>query len=120
MSTKQFGTIDEYIDSFPKEVKILLEKMRQTIKKAAPEATETISYGIPTFKLNGKNLVHFGGFKDHTSFFPGGSPIENAIPEVAKYRTGKGTLQFPLDKPIPMSLISKIVKFRVQEIKDKK
>ena len=111
---KDVNTIDDYIKSFPKDVQVILEKMRETIKKAAPEATEAISYGIPTFKLNG-NLVHFGGFKTHIGFFPAPTGIEAFKKELKIYQTGKGTLQFPLEKPIPFALIARIVKFRVKE-----
>ncbi|MEP7167279.1 MAG: DUF1801 domain-containing protein [Candidatus Woesebacteria bacterium] len=111
---KNYNSIDEYIQSYPKETQVLLEKIRQTIKKGAPEATEAIAYGLATFKLNG-NLVHFGGFKNHIGFYPAPSGIEAFKKELEPYETGKGTLQFPLDKPIPFDLISKIVAFRVKE-----
>ncbi|SRR5258708_4320569 len=115
---KKFGTIDEYMSDYPENVQALLKKMRATIHKAAPQAQETISYGIPTFKLNGKNLVHFGGFKDHVSFFPTGAGVEAFQKELAAYETSKGTVKFPLDTPIPFDLIIKIVKFRVKQITD--
>jgi uncharacterized protein YdhG (YjbR/CyaY superfamily) len=88
--------------------------MRTTIKKAAPNAQEAISYGIPTYKLNG-NLVHFGAFKDHISFFPTSSGTAAFKKEISKYKVSKGTIQFPLDKPVPFGLITKIVRFRVRE-----
>lgn len=116
---KQYSTIDEYISGCPKNVQDLLQKMRQTIKQAAPEAKEAISYGIPTFKLNG-NLVHFGGFKNHISFFPTGAGVEAFKKELAKYEGSKGTVKFPLDKPLPLELIAKIVKFRVKQNLEKK
>ncbi len=87
--------------------------MRSTIKKAAPKAEEAISYGIPTYKLNG-NLVHFGAFKSHISFFPGGR-ARAQFKELGKFKGGKGTVKFPLDRPLPLALITKIVKFRVKE-----
>ncbi len=105
-------TIDEYITQFPKEVQVLLEKMRIIIHKAAPKAEEAISYGIPTFKLNG-NLVHFGGYKSHIGFYPAPSGIDAFKKELAKYEGSKGTIRFPLDKPLPATLITQVVKFRV-------
>ncbi len=111
---KNNKTIDQYIQDYPEEVKQLLEKMRQTIQKAAPEATEAIAYGIPTFRQNG-NLVHFGGFKKHIGFYPAPSGIEEFKDEVKEYEAGKGSLQFPIDKPIPYDLITRIVKFRALE-----
>ena len=106
--------IDEYIAGFPKDVQKILEKIRLTIRKAAPAAEETIKYQIPTFTLKG-NLVHFAGYKKHIGFYPAPTGIEKFKEEVSAYGSGKGTLQFPLDEPIPYDLIRKIVKFRVQE-----
>jgi uncharacterized protein YdhG (YjbR/CyaY superfamily) len=105
-------TIDDYIKGFPKETQVILEKMRTIIRKAAPKATETISYGIPTFVL-GKNLVHFGGYKNHTGFYPGAAGVEAFTKELSAYQFSKGAIQFPLDKPLPVGLITQIVKFRV-------
>jgi uncharacterized protein YdhG (YjbR/CyaY superfamily) len=106
--------IDTYISGFPKDIQLLLEQIRNTIKKAAPEATEAIKYAMPTFVLNG-NLVHFAAFKNHIGFYPVPSGIEAFKKELSMYKGAKGSVQFPLDKPIPLSLISKIVKFRVKE-----
>jgi len=111
----KFKTIDEYIASFPKDVQEILEKLRGVIKGSAPGAEEAIAYGIPTFRLNG-NLVHFAAFKDHISFFPTSSPIPVFRKELAPYKQSKGTIQFPLGKPIPFGLVKKIVKFRVAEM----
>ena len=111
----RYATIDEYIKIYPSEVQIILEKVRLTIKKAAPEAVEAISYRMPTFKLNGKNLVHFAAFKNHIGFYPIPSGIEAFKEELSAYKQGKGSVQFPLDKPIPYELISRIVEFRVKE-----
>lgn len=111
---RQYKTIDQYIQSFPEDVQVILEKIRQTIRKAAPEATEAISYQMPAFKLNG-NLVWFAAFKNHIGFYPVPSGIEAFKEEVSPYVAGKGTLQFPLDKPIPYDLIAKIVTFRAKE-----
>jgi len=106
--------IDEHIAQFPKDIQVILEKVRATIRKAAPKAKETINYGIPTFTLEG-NLVHFAGFKSHIGFYPTPSGIEKFKAELSKYEGAKGSVKFPLDKPIPYALISKIVKFRVKE-----
>ena len=116
MRTKQTPpkNIDDYIAGFPAEVQEILEKIRSTIRKAAPDAKETINYGIPTFTLNG-NLVHFAGFKGHIGFYPTPSGIEKFKEELSVYEGAKGSVQFPLDKPMPLGLIRKIVKFRVQE-----
>ena len=107
-------TIDEYIAGFPPDVQAILQKIRLTIRKAAPGAEETIKYQMPTFMLNG-NLVYFAGFKNHVGFYPIPTGIEKFKKELAAYKQGKGSIQFPLDQPIPYGLISKIVKFRVKE-----
>jgi uncharacterized protein YdhG (YjbR/CyaY superfamily) len=107
-------TIDEYIAGFPENVQKLLEKMRLTIRKAAPAAEEKIGYGIPTFTLEG-NLVHFGGFKNHIGFYPAPRGLEEFKKELSVYKGAKGSVQFPIDKPLPLALITKIVKFRVKE-----
>lgn len=109
-----FKDIDEYIKSFPDETRIILEKVRATIRKAAPEARETINYGIPTFTLNG-NLVHFAAFKNHIGFYPTPTGINTFKKELSVYEGAKGSVKFPIDKPIPLDLISEIVKFRVKE-----
>lgn len=111
-------TIDAYIAGFPKEVQPALNKMHGIIKKAAPKATESINYGIPTFSLDG-NLVHFGGYKTHIGFYPAPSGIEAFKKELSVYKGAKGSVQFPLDKPLPAGLITQIVKFRVIENKEK-
>jgi uncharacterized protein YdhG (YjbR/CyaY superfamily) len=108
------GSIDEYISGFPEEIQQKLKKIRQVIKETAPEAQEAISYNMPTFKFNG-NLVHFAAFNDHIGFFPTPSGINAFKKELSLYSTSKGTIRFPLDKPIPFDLIKKIVKFRVNE-----
>jgi uncharacterized protein YdhG (YjbR/CyaY superfamily) len=107
--------IDEYIAMFSKETQVLLERIRTTIRKAAPEAEETISYQMPTFKLNGKNLVHFAAYKNHIGLYPTPSGIEAFKKELSGYVGAKGSVQFPIDQPTPLDLISKIVKFRVKE-----
>ena len=117
-SAKKYETIDEYINSFPKELKQLLQEVRKTIRKAAPSAEEAISYQIPTFKLNG-NLVHFAAFKNHIGFYPGSKAINIFSKEIVSYKSSKGAIQFPLDKPMPLTLIKKIVRFRVKESSSK-
>jgi len=106
--------IDEYITSFPIEIQKLLEQFRATIKKVAPQATEAISYGIPAFKLNGM-LVWFAAHTNHIGFYPRASAIKVFEKELSIYKGAKGSVQFPLDKPLPVRLITKIVKFRVEE-----
>ncbi len=110
-----FNSIDEYISTFPEDVQKVLQELRETIKAAAPDAGETISYGIPTFTLNGKYLIYFGGWKNHISIYPIPTGTEAFNKQVSKYVEGKGTLKFPIDKPLPMKLITKIVKLRVAE-----
>jgi uncharacterized protein YdhG (YjbR/CyaY superfamily) len=107
-------TIDEYIATFPADIQSILQKIRATIRKAAPQAEEAISYQMPTFKLHG-NLVHFAAFKNHIGFYPVPSGIEKFKKELSVYKGAKGSVQFPLDKPIPYELIGRIVKFRVKE-----
>lgn len=108
------ATIDEYISGFPEEIQAILQKIRATVKKAAPKAEEAIKYAMPTFVLNG-NLVHFAAFKNHIGFYPTPSGIEEFKKDLAKYASAKGSAQFPLDEPIPYALITKIVKYRVKE-----
>jgi uncharacterized protein YdhG (YjbR/CyaY superfamily) len=107
-------TIDEYIAAFPPEVQAILQKVRMTIREAAPQAAETINYQIPTFTLKG-NLVHFAAFKKHLGFYPTPSGIEAFQEQLSGYAGAKGSLKFPLDRPIPYDLIAEITRFRVQE-----
>jgi uncharacterized protein YdhG (YjbR/CyaY superfamily) len=107
--------IDEYIKNFPKEVQEKLETLRDLIRKEVSEAEETISYGIPTFKLNGKYVVYFAGFKSHISLYPILETIQAEVSEVAEYMSGRGTLKFPLNKPLPLAMIRKVVKLLVEE-----
>jgi uncharacterized protein YdhG (YjbR/CyaY superfamily) len=107
-------TIDEYIAGFPPDVQEVLQKIRMTIRQAVPDAEETIKYRMPTFTLHG-NLVHFAAFKKHIGFYPVPTGIEQFKDELSTYKGGKGSVQFPLDQPIPFDLISRIVKFRVKE-----
>jgi len=113
-NTKAPGTIDEYIAGFPADIQEILQKIRKTIKDAAPDAQEAISYQMPTFKFHG-NLVHFAAFKNHIGFYPVPSGIEKFKAELSVYKQGKGSVQFPLDQPIPYDLISRVVKYRVEE-----
>jgi len=116
--SKVSNTIDEYITGFPEDIQEKLEALRATIRKAAPNAEETISYGMPTFFLKG-NLVHFAAFKNHIGFYPAPSGIDAFNEELSPYKTSKGAAQFPIDKPLPLSLVSKIVKYRVKQSLDK-
>lgn len=109
-----FTTIDEYIANFPEDVQKILQELRAVIKTAAPEAEERISYQIPTFALKG-NLVHFAAFKKHIGFYPTPSGIQAFRQELSVYEGAKGSIQYPIDQPLPFELISKIVKFRVTE-----
>ena len=110
--------IDDYIADFPSDVQVILEKMRATIRKAAPGATEAIKYRLPTFVLSG-NLVHFGAFKKHIGFYATPTGNKKFREELSAYQGAKGSVQFPLDKPIPFGLVSKMVKFRVKENLDR-
>lgn len=111
----RFTSMDEYIASFPQETQKVLEDIRATVKAVAPDAKEKISYQIPTFELNGRNLIHFAGWKKHVSLYPVPAGDEAFEKKISKYVAGKGTLKFPLDKPLPMKLISKIVEYRVAD-----
>lgn len=106
--------IDEYISGYPKEIQQFLQEVRSTIKKAAPQAVEVISYGMPAFKMNGL-LVWFAAHSKHIGFYPKASGIEAFNKELSEYKWAKGTVQFPFDKPMPLGLITKIVEFRVNE-----
>ncbi|UFH52115.1 iron chaperone [Spirosoma sp. KNUC1025] len=108
------ATIDEYIAAFPKLIQDMLEGLRATIKKAAPDAKEAIKYQMPTFTLNG-NLIHFAAFKNHIGLYPTPSGIAAFENELSLYKGAKGSVQFPLDKPLPLDLVSRIVEYRVQQ-----
>ncbi|MBP3963037.1 iron chaperone [Paenibacillus lignilyticus] len=114
MEKRGINTIDDYIAQFTGETKEILNKLRELIHDCAPEATEKISYQMPTFALNG-NLVHFAAFEKHIGFYPTPSGIERFQEELSPYKTAKGSVQFPINKPIPFDLIKKMVKFRVSE-----
>jgi len=110
----KYTTVEEYIESFPANVQRILQRLRQVIRAAAPGAEEGISYQMPAFRQNGV-LVYYAAFKDHISLFPTASGMEAFQQELAPYRTSKGTVQFPLDRPLPLGLVRRIVEFRVKE-----
>ena len=110
----KFKTIDEYLATFPKNIKEMMGDMRRTIKQAAPQAEELISYNMPAFKLNGM-LVYYAAYKKHIGFYPRVSAIETFKKELSVYKGAKGSVQFPIDRPLPLALITKMVKFRVKE-----
>ncbi len=111
-SKRQFETVDEYIQTFPEDVRGVLETLRQTIREEIPEAEETIRYNMPTYKLNGSYVVYFAGWKKHVSMYPFSSEMEASMEEASAYKTsGSGTIQFPLNRPLPLPFIRKIVAF---------
>ena len=116
---KQAENIDSYLEQFPVQVQITLNGLRKLIHEMAPGCTEAIKYGMPTIVLNG-NLVHFAAYKNHIGFYPGSSGVANFLPRLAQYNTSKGTIQFEVDKPLPLDLIAEIVRFRVVENLTKK
>jgi uncharacterized protein YdhG (YjbR/CyaY superfamily) len=109
------NSIDEYIAGSSPDTQKVLEELRALIKASAPDATETISYAIPTFDLNGRHLVHFAGYEKHIGFYPTGGGVEAFKEELEPYKSGKGSVQFPLGQPLPTDLIRRIVEFRVEE-----
>ncbi len=109
------ASIDEYIAEFPPQTQKVLEQIRALIRELAPEATETISYAIPTFDMNGRHLVHFAAFTHHVGLYPTPTGMEEFKEALSHYKTGKGSVQFPLDEPLPVDLIRRIVVFRVEE-----
>jgi uncharacterized protein YdhG (YjbR/CyaY superfamily) len=113
MLMEKANNIDEYIKGFPSHIQKLLQQVRETIRKAAPDAEETIKYSMPTFTLNG-NLVHFAAFKNHIGLYPTPNGIDAFKKELSVYKGAKGSVQFPLDQPMPLELIGKIVKYRVK------
>ena len=117
-TSKKFKTVDEYFSTFPKNVKNILTQLRKTIKQAAPQAEELISYNMPAFKLNGI-LVYYAAYNKHIGFYPTSSGIETFKNELSVYKWGKGSIQFPLDQPLPTELITNIVKFRVMRNSEK-
>jgi uncharacterized protein YdhG (YjbR/CyaY superfamily) len=116
MKLSPFKTIDEYIVQFPPQTQEKLQQIRALVHQLAPKVTETISYGIPTFKLNGKNLVHMAGYDRHIGFYPGSEAIEVFAEQLKKYKTSKGTVQFPLDEPLPVDLLRQLVLHRTKKL----
>lgn len=112
---KKVETVEEYIADFPKEIQQILKEVRATIKTNAPAAVELVAYGMPGYKLNGHPLVYFGGFKEHVGFYATPTGHEAFAAELSKYKQGKGSVQFPIDEPMPLDLIARMVRFRVQE-----
>ena len=110
-----YKDVDGYIKTFPKEIQKFLGQIRMTIRQAAPEAEESISYGMPAFKINGKPLVYFAAFKNHIGFYATPTGHEEFADELSQYKQGKGSVQFPLNKAMPLDLIERITKFRVNE-----
>lgn len=113
---KETTIIDEYITGFPDSTQKILQEVRSTIADVAPDAVEVMSYGIPTFDLNKKHLIHFAGYEHHIGLYPGAQAIEVFKDEIKAYKTSKGTIQFPIDKPTPIKLIKKITEFRKAQI----
>jgi uncharacterized protein YdhG (YjbR/CyaY superfamily) len=110
------SNVDDYISDFPEDIQSILQKIRTTIRKAAPGALEMISYGIPAFKFQGKPLAYFAAFKNHIGFYPTPTGIDEFEKELSVYKQGKGSVQFPIDKPMPLKLIEKIAKYRMNKI----
>src|SRR5215217_2839238 len=116
---KSINHVDQYISNFPEDVQVLLQQVRSAIKEIVPDAEEVIKYAMPTYVVQNTNLVHFAGYKNHIGFYPVPSGIEAFKKELSVYKGAKGSVQFPLDQPMPLHLISKIVTFRVNESKQK-
>jgi len=116
MAMQDFESVDKYISSFPDEVRKVLNKLRKLIRETVPDAEESMSYGMPGYKLNKKPLVYFAGWKDHISLYPTPNGMEAFEKELAPYKSGKGTAHFDLKKSIPYDLIERIVKFRIEEV----
>ena len=116
MQNKKPANIDEYIALFPADVQATLQALRTAIRETAPDTTEAIAYQMPTFRLKGKNLVHFAAYKNHIGFYPTPSPIEHFAAELSAYKTSKGAIQFPIDQPLPFDLIKRMVALRVDQI----
>lgn len=119
MKMNEYKTTEEYIANFPADKQQVLEKIRAAIKSVVPEPGEKISYGIPTITYKGKNLVHFAGYDGHYAFYPGAEPLEVFKDELAPYETAKGTVRFPLDKPLPYDLIKKMTTYRLEQLSNK-
>ena len=120
MKSAKPSSVDSYISAFPKETQKILQELRATIKKAAPDAEESISYAMPGYKLFGKPLVYFAGYEHHIGFYATPSGHTEFEKELSKYKQGKGSVQFPIDKPVPLALIARMVKFKVKELEFKR
>jgi uncharacterized protein YdhG (YjbR/CyaY superfamily) len=116
MLNNKYTSIDEYIVSFSNNVQLVLKQIKSVINKIAPTAVESISYSMPTFKLNGKPLVYFAAYKNHIGFYALPSSHKVFLQQLSKYKHGKGSVQFSLDKPMPIKLITKIIKYRIKEL----
>lgn len=119
MKMKIYKDVQSYIGAFPKDVQTNLKLLRQTIKKLAPKAVEGISYGMPAYKLEGKPLVYFAAYEHHIGFYPTGAGVSPFKKDLVKYKTSKGAIQFPVDKKVPIALVTKIVKFRLKQVSEK-
>lgn len=119
MGTRASSSIDEYIEHFPEHTRALLDEVRMLIRETVPDATETMSYRMPTFDLNGRHLVHFAGYETHIGFYPIPTGVEAFKDELSAFKTGKGSVRFPLDQPLPLDLIRRIVEFRAMENRNK-
>lgn len=115
---KRFRTIDQYIKTFPADVQVKLEEVRRTIRRTAPDAVETIAYQMPTFNKNGKHLIHFAAWKNHIGLYPVPSGTEAFQKEISAYREARSSALFPLDKPIPLDLVRKLIMFRAKELSE--
>lgn len=113
---KKYSTVEEYIASFPSDIQVKLSKLREIVFEYAPTAQEYLGYGMPGYKLNGKPLIYFASFKNHLGIYPTPSGVDAFASELLEYKTAKGSIQFPHDKPFPFDLFTKIVKYRVQEL----
>lgn len=120
MNMKTYKTVDEYIKSFPKGVGATLKTLRALFKKLAPKGEEAMKYGMPTLRLNNKNVLHYAAYEKHIGFYPTPSGVKAFEKDLGKYKFSKGAIQFPIDKPLPMGLITKIAKFRIKEVPVKK
>lgn len=116
MDLKKFKNVDDYVAGFPMDTQLILEQVRATIKRSAPTAEELISYAMPAYKLNGKPLVYFAGYKNHIGFYATPTGHEAFKEELSKYKQGKGSVQFPINEPMPLDLIKRITKFRIDEL----
>lgn len=117
-SAKKYKDVDEYITLFPKDIQKILKEIRATIQKSAPKAVEGIAYGMPAYKFNGKPLAYFAAFTKHIGFYATPNGHKAFLKELAKYKQGKGSVQFPIDEPVPLTLIGKMVKFNMKNQKE--